>query len=747
MEQDLTPRAPASGGRAGGKGTGGAPEERGPGRSSSPAGAPGPAPGVDAMGGFGTTEEAGSEPRLPLSPGLDGLRAVAVLAVIAFHNFAWLPGGYYGVDTFFVLSGYLITSLLVVEWRSSGTVRLGRFWARRARRLLPALLVLVAGLGVLVVAWPGALDWPSPLSDAAATLGYVANWHFVVGGSSYFAASTPQSPLLHTWSLAIEEQFYLIWPLVVLGVLGGFGAWRRRVRTPASDRRRLGALGVLCVVGALASAAWMWVLTPTTSDISRSYYGTDTRAQALLVGAALAVALPALARTGMVVRRLGAVVGVVGLAGLALVFHLVPETSTLAFHGGFLLASLAAGAVVTGVVLAPIGPAARLLSPRPVRYLGRISYGVYLWYWPVTLVITGERTQLGQWPLFLVRTAVTVALAAASARLVELPIRRHRLPAWRALVGAPLAAGLSLTLLGVATTTPSTALVPPPAARAVVPPATKAAGAGPGAPAPPPVRLLVVGDSMAGSLAAALAYQAPAYDVEVVNEGHPGCGLSTDANFRFYGQVVPPGAPCRVGQPDALVDQWRDWVGTYRPDVVIYLARADLFDQDRNGAWTWIGHPAYDRFLEHQLRTGLAVLTSGGAHVMLMTSPYYDSTVSGAAPPMPEDAPGRVALDDGILRSVAASTPGTSVFPLGRVVTPEGQYQQDVDGTDVRCSDGVHFTLAAGQVVAPALLPAVVRLGRTAPVPPLAGAGAGPTVARATLPPPAVPAWYGHLHC
>ena len=386
-------------------------------------------------------EQGGSVPELPRVPAFDGLRAFAVLSVMAFHNgFSWIPGGFYGVDAFFVLSGYLITSLLLVEWGATGAIRFGRFWARRARRLLPALFVLVAGLAVLHLAWPGAMDWPDPLGDSAATLGYAANWHFIASNAGYFAASAP-SPLIHTWSLAIEEQFYLVWPLLVFAFLGGFARRGRHRRGAADRRRRLVWLGALCGAGALASAALMWRLTPTGASPNRAYYGTDTRAQALLVGAVLAVVLTVFRSRSEHVRRFGALSGVIGLVGAAVVWDRVPETSPLAFHGGFLLASLASAAVVAGVVLAPTSPVARLLSLRPLRYVGSISYGAYLWYLPVPLVITPERAHVDGWALFAIRTAVTLSIAALSARFVELPIRRGALPARRALAGVPIAAG------------------------------------------------------------------------------------------------------------------------------------------------------------------------------------------------------------------------------------------------------------------------------------------------------------------
>ncbi|HXQ76544.1 MAG TPA: acyltransferase family protein [Acidimicrobiales bacterium] len=678
----------------------------------------------------GRIERTGRAPTLVHVPGLDGLRALAVLSVMAYHaGFSWIPGGFHGVDTFFVLSGYLITSLLIVERQGTGTVRFGRFWARRARRLLPALFVLVGGLGVLHLLWPGALVWPDPLGDAASTLGYVANWHFVAGNASYFAPSFP-SPLLHTWSLAIEEQFYLVWPLLVFAVLGGLTRFGRREHAIPDARRRLPWLGLFCGAGALASAAWMWILTPAAASPDRAYYGTDTRAQALLVGATLAVVLELYPLRSDRARRGGAAAGVAGLLGGAALWALVPETSSLAFHGGFFLASLASAAVVVGLVVAPSGAAARLLSLRPLRYVGTISYGVYLWYWPVALVMTPQRIHLGEWPLFVCRTAVTLGIAALSARVVELPIRRGAFPARRALVGIPAAAAVSLTLVALSVVPASPVLVPTAVRTVAARPAAATTG--------PPVSVLLVGDSMAGSLGASLAPEASAYGVRIINEGQPGCAVSTDSEFQFLLYKNAPGPPCRIGRPDALLDQWKRWVDRYRPDVVVYLGRVDLMDQDFDGSWTSIGSPPFDRFLQGQLRRGVSILGSRGARVVLLTSPYYDSTVQTGGVSVPEDAPGRVTDDDRILAQVASSEPGVTVFPFGNLVTPGGRYRQEVDGVDMRCDDGVHFSAAAGEVVAPRLLPVLVRLGHTVHL---------PTAPVATSVPAAVPSWYGKLQC
>lgn len=334
-------------------------------------------------------ETAGRSPRLRHIPGLDGVRAIAVLAVIAFHGgLGWLPGGYYGVDAFFALSGFLITSLLVKEWQTSGTIGLRRFWARRARRLLPALYVMVAAVGVSVILFPTVLGTPNLFQSAMSTLFYGANWYFVASHANYFSAGFHPSPFLHTWSLAIEEQFYLLWPLIVLVVLRGsrrraVDKTERRFQVagdPESSlvidsrdqrragRRRIETLFVVSSVGAVASAIAMAVLTPAGASTARAYYGTDTRAQSLLVGAALAALLALYGPVKTVVaRRVIGSIAVAGVVGTVLIWRFVPETSSLAFHGGFLLAALSTAAIIGGAVQVPRGIVARFLSLWPLR--------------------------------------------------------------------------------------------------------------------------------------------------------------------------------------------------------------------------------------------------------------------------------------------------------------------------------------------------------------------------------------------
>ena len=221
-------------------------------------------------------------------PALDGLRAIAVLSVIAYHfGYTWLPGGFLGVDIFFVLSGYLITSLLVREYEATRRIKLGEFWARRARRLLPALLLLLVSVSLWVYWYAPVETWMARRRDLLWTLFYGANWHFIETSQDYFAKYTGTSPLLHTWSLAIEEQFYFLWPLA-------FFAMARVVRS------RRWVMVAVCIVAAIASATRMATLYGS-AGLSRAYYGTDGRAQELLVGVALAL-VPTWA-TSLVRRR------------------------------------------------------------------------------------------------------------------------------------------------------------------------------------------------------------------------------------------------------------------------------------------------------------------------------------------------------------------------------------------------------------------------------------------------------------
>ena len=361
-------------------------------------------------------------------PALNGLRGIAVIGVVAYHlQLGWAKGGYLGVDLFFVLSGFLITTLLLEEWTGSGRINLAAFWGRRARRLLPALFLVVAALALYLVCnavfgGPGAnglIDLSGLRGDAIATLLYVNNWHLIYAHQSYFAQFSTPSPLQHTWSLAIEEQFYLVWPLVLL-VLLRFGrrGWRR--------------LGVtLTVVLGVGSSVLMAVLFNPPADPSRIYYGTDTRLFDLMAGATLAFLVASRGQPGARARRALHWVGPAAAVVLG-VFWVRAGTpgglpTNFMFEGGFLLCAALAALIVADARLVEPGAFARALAWRPLHFIGTISYGIYLWHWPVIVYLNGARTGLSTWPLNLLRIAVTLLVSTASYYLVERPIRLAKL--------------------------------------------------------------------------------------------------------------------------------------------------------------------------------------------------------------------------------------------------------------------------------------------------------------------------------
>jgi peptidoglycan/LPS O-acetylase OafA/YrhL len=328
-------------------------------------------------------------------PGLDGLRAIAVLAVIAYHEgFGWAPGGLLGVGVFFTLSGFLITSLLTEQWASTarGTrkagIRLGDFWLRRARRLLPALFVMLA----IVTAWVTMADrarLASLRGAVGAAAGYFSNWYYIAKSQSYFSRFAPPQPLDHLWSLAVEEQFYLIWPVLLMA---GLFLLRRR-----------------------GKAAPRWLVLPTAALTALSI--------GLLIGAMLALAWP-VGRTvvaGRAGRVLCDVLGFAGLAVIGVMIWRVGEYSVFAYRGGLVLLSFASAAVVASTAV-PGTKVGQALGWKPLRWIGARSYGIYLWHYPVIVLTTPANARFSLLRAVLQITAA-VAIAALSWRFVEEPIR------------------------------------------------------------------------------------------------------------------------------------------------------------------------------------------------------------------------------------------------------------------------------------------------------------------------------------
>ncbi len=390
---------------------------------------------------------------LPYLPALDGLRALAVVAVLIYHgDTAWLPGGYLGVEVFFVLSGYLITTLLAAEWRQNGRVGLRGFWMRRARRLLPELAVVVAATaGYTLVTSP---EVAARLrDDAVAVAAYVMNWRLIFIEEPYFQSFGRPSLLKHLWSLAVEEQFYLAWPLLfaLIARLSG-----------------LRGVAIVALAGSVASAAWMAYLYQQGGDPSRLYYATDTRAAGLLLGCGLGIVCPPSQIAVRRAARWGYEAGfTLGLAGLAVLLVALDEASTFLYRGGFLLTG-----VLTGVLIATASrPGPRLprfvFGSRAVRGIGLRSYGIYLWHWPVFMYTRpGEDIHASEPVVFALRVVLTFALAELSYRLVYHPVRTGALLAWargfharRAwtarLAGTTAALGVIMLAGGLATAEPA----------------------------------------------------------------------------------------------------------------------------------------------------------------------------------------------------------------------------------------------------------------------------------------------------
>jgi peptidoglycan/LPS O-acetylase OafA/YrhL len=647
-------------------------------------------------------------------PALDGIRAAAVLGVLLYHaNQPWAQGGFLGVDAFFVLSGFLITSLLLTEFAQTGTVGLRSFYARRARRLLPAMILVV---GVVVLFWHRLVPEASLgqlRADALGALGYVSNWRLLFSGQSYFESVGTPSPLRHFWSLGIEEQWYLVWPAVLLFCLH---RWPRR--------RILAVAGA----GALFSAVLMAVLYHPNADPARVYYGTDTRAQSLLIGAVLAGAIAA---HGEIRSRVGrALLPCAALVAGAYILWRWSATKAgdvLLYRGGFFLHALAVAVVIAAVVQPRRGLLKAALSWSPLRWIGMISYGLYLWHWPIYLWLNTDRTGLSGNALLATRLLVTFAVATVSYYLVEWPIRHRRLPA-RVTV-AVLAASTTVVLVCAVTVSTSAApttsrvakllagphpTVPlttrPGPTGAATPPATP-----PAAPAPTPV--LFLGDSVGWSMEFGFtpALQS-ANGVRVVERTHWGCALASGPYRALDGIVRAHDDTC----PD-WVASWPALVDNLRPALtVVSFGPWEVFPHEVDGQWVTPGTPEYDAYYRARLRATTKALVGDGGRVVYLTAPSFTRDESTPRPePWDVDHADLIRHYNDLLRQEAAADPAhVSIIDVYGWVCPHDQCRESQDGVKLRF-DEVHYGLEGGRLLAEWLLPQIAAEAHGTPVSPV----------------------------
>lgn len=635
---------------------------------------------------------------------LDGIRGAAVIAVLLFHG-GTLRGGYLGVDLFFVLSGFLITSLLLAEAGSSGRIALAPFWARRARRLLPALFLVLAAVAVYAafVAEPNELA--RIRGDFVATLGYVANWRFVLGGFDYWTLFTSPSPLAHTWSLAIEEQFYVLWPLIVLAlgrlVARRAGAWARTVF-------------IACTVLTIASAGVALRFWFTSESTVRIYYGTDTRAAAILMGAALAAWLiwrgPA--------RRDGARLGLEASAAVSVIVLSLCwwrlEGRAL-YAGGLLLCSLCATIVIAAAAHPTPGPIARVFAWRPLAAAGLISYGLYLWHWPVYVVLDARRTGLDGWPLLALRLAVTTAIALASYHYVEQPIRHRR---WSTRTLRWLTPVTATVLIALAFA--STMRAAPDRRIARVDATAAKAAASRAAPREGMTHLMVVGNSVGWFLGdEGFEPRDAIANTTTLNAAFPACHFPT--------VTLERGAELGSGHPAVdCTEGWADAVAPFRPDtVLLLLGDAGAIQGSRGDGWHAPCDATYRRWTVDALDRARATLTSTGARFVLTTAPISLSSYAVGA----HDAS---QCQNATIRRYAARHRDVGLVDLQRFICPTGPDRciTRLHGIFLR-PDGLHFRGESARLVAKWITAELGRIGALGPVgtsgPSGTTGGTGPT--------------------
>lgn len=590
-------------------------------------------------------------------PLLDGTRGVMMCVVLGYHlgGPTKLPGAWVSMDFFFVLSGYLITTLLVKEYAQQGRLNLGLFYRRRVRRLGPALLAMLAGVFIIAGFLGGAETFPGLRKDGLSTLFYVANWRFIFSAQSYFD-SFNISLLRHAWSLAIEEQFYLAWPLVFIGLA---------LAVQFNRYKMMLILGVALI----ASVLWMSHLAQGNVDLSRAYYGTDTRGQGLLVGSMMALFLWRDRWDSVRARGVASWLGTLALLGLVVMMFVFADTSRAVYtHAGFLLITLTSAVFIFGCARADSGPLNWIFGNRLSRHMGVVSYSFYLWHWPIIVFMSPARLDWNPWMLDAARVAVSLGLAELTYWYLEKPIHEQR---WtmrhqgRVMAAAFIACLALLYVVTSNSTSPTTQERTGPA---------------------PEKRVMVLGDSLGFVLAILVP---PNYPFQVEGSYQAHCDII--GNRIYTGSTIDEVTPkCHGWQQRwaaALRGESADVSGS-ADAVLVTLGLRQLFDIAEEDQRIVVGSTAWENRYRKAVNDAVAIIRSAtDAPVLWLDVPCYRWDASGGDGE--EYDAERLNTVNRLLKEVLSEHEGIEVVAYSKTVCrgPNG-----TESDPVLRPDGAHLT-------------------------------------------------------
>jgi peptidoglycan/LPS O-acetylase OafA/YrhL/lysophospholipase L1-like esterase len=633
---------------------------------------------------------------LPHIAGFDGLRGwVLPLFLVGHHGWTAVPGGAFAVSMFFTLSGFLIASLMLAEWSRSERVSMARFWERRARRLLPAAIATVV-LVVLLQWWFGVGSGPKFEGDMLGALGYVANWRLAASGTDYSATWALESPVQHFWSLAVEEQFYLAFPLVfVIGI--------------RLLRHRWGLVGLLFGAAAAASFAAAWVSSASYGNVGITYYATYTRVGEILAGVALAFLLATAPVKRFLATRRGAVtagwLGIIGVATFCWLLFTVGLQEPFFFQGGTFVNSVATAFIIVTCVTPQSGLLLRVLCVAPARNFGLLTYGVYLFHIPIYLWLDHDRTGLDFWPLFALRMAVLIPIVLLSYHLLECPVRfRMRMPRPR-LTAVLTAAGVAAAIVAVVVPVGTPQRIDLAGASSDDSP-FQADIAVPEEGATAAARILMIGDSVTWTMLPGLQNWNTANAEQIHVDAHYAiaCTLGEPGTIRSLGVLEEPIEPCvrlRADLPETLERHDYD-------AIVVTLGGKDFGDRMIDDQWRHLGDPVFDEWLRPQIDELADIVAAEGAPVFWSRAPYV--RVAQANTPgsdwrdFADNDPARADRLNELFTDEISGRPGFTMLPVDEWTRglPGGEFD-----TDYR-EDGVHLTRRGSDEFAAWLVPRIL---------------------------------------